>query len=300
MKTQAVPMPPVRAKWKRVLIDSAIARIVIFVALVLVIGTAMTVAYSIAGWKSLPVDGGPRIALDFLLRLVPMGVGYYVIVRFIERRRVDELGWRDMVPHLAIGILGGAALMAGVIGVLWLAGSYTVTAVNTGVLWLRSLLIFGLATGIAEEIIFRGVLFRIIDERWGLWPALTVSALFFGFAHASNANATLWSSIAIAIEAGILLGVVYHVTKSLWVCIGMHMAWNFFEGTVFGSAVSGIAARGSWLQPQFSGPDWLTGGSFGIEASVLTVLLSLAASFALLAARQRRRRENELQLQGAA
>jgi membrane protease YdiL (CAAX protease family) len=108
-----------------------------------------------------------------------------------------------------------------------------------------------------------------------------VSALLFGAARIANPGATLWSSAAIAIEAGLLFGLPYHVTRSLYVCMGLHAAWNFTQGTVYGIPVSGTSADG-WLVSSRTGPQWLSGGEFGAEASVLALTLCLLGSGALL------------------
>ncbi len=108
-----------------------------------------------------------------------------------------------------------------------------------------------------------------------------MSALLFGFGHAANPGASAWSSIAIAIEAGLLFGLLYHVTRSLWWCIGLHAGWNFVQGAVFGIPVSGIAVDGL-VDAQLQGPDWLDGGGFGAEASALTVLTCSIVTLLLL------------------
>lgn len=294
MTTEVVAMPDVRPAWKRWLVDSALARIVIFVLVTALIGTLMVVLMRGGlGWDGMPPHSWQKIVSDILVRVVTAVAAYGVIVRLIEKRRIEELAWRRLLPGSAIGVAGAMALIGGVIVVLWAAGAYRVTGTNGEVDWLRPLLVIGVATAVLEEIIFRGVLFRIVDEAWGLVPALAISALFFGGVHIKNPNADLWTSFAIAVEAGILLGAVYHVTRSLWVCIGLHAIWNFLAGTVFGSPVSGVRPSSSWLSAEFTGPEWLTGGSFGIEGSVLTVLFSLAASAALLAAHKRRTAQNE-------
>jgi uncharacterized protein len=281
------------AKWRYRLVESPLARIVIFILLAMAL---MAVAFGIVkvlGWAGNDISRAEKNAGILVRQIVPVLAAYLIVVRFIERRAVDELAWRRVLPDGLLGFAGGTALLGAVIGVLWLAGCYSVTGFGADVNWSTGLLVVGLGTGIAEEIIFRGVLYRIIEERLGFRWAIAISALFFGGVHIGNTGATLWTSFAIAVEAGVLLGVVYHVTRSLPACIGLHMAWNFLEGTVFGSAVSGVAPKASWLVPQFSGPEWLTGGAFGIEGSVLTVVLSLAASGVLLAAHQKRRADNE-------
>jgi membrane protease YdiL (CAAX protease family) len=145
--------------------------------------------------------------------------------------------------------------------------------------------------GVFEETLFRGILFRFLEEGFGSWIALTLTALFFGYSHWSNPNATLWSAIAIALEAGVLFGAVYMATRSLWVAMGLHTAWNFLQGTIFGVAVSGNGVPSdSLFQPIIQGNPWLTGGAFGIEASVIAVVLGLGLGsyFIVHAVRQKR------------
>ena len=279
-------------QWRHRLTRSALARIVIFAILAVALFLLTTLVVRALGWTA---DDAPRWAriTSFFLRQTVTTIGAYLVLVFlIEKRRPDELAPRKILPHGAAGLAGGTLLVGGVVGMLWLAGCYRVVGFGDDVRWVNGLLLTGLGTAIAEEIVFRGVLFRISEEGLGFGWALAISALFFGGLHIGNPGATLWTSFAIAVEAGVLLGVVYHVTRSLPVCMGVHMAWNFLEGTVFGSAVSGTAAKTSWLIPEISGPLWLTGGSFGIEGSVLTVAFSLIGSIALLAARRRRASDN--------
>ena len=204
-----------------------------------------------------------------VLMVLPYVLAYWMLVRLIERRPVSELGWRKL-PHLLFGILAALLLFGLLTLQLWSAGAYTITGIGDAPLW-SLFLLTAVLPGITEEIVSRGILFRLTEEGLGTWIALIVSALFFGFMHAGNPGATAWSSIAISIEAGLLFGLLYHVTRSLWWCIGLHAGWNFVQGAVFGIPVSGIAVDGL-LESQLQGPDWLDGGGFGAEASVLTVL----------------------------
>jgi membrane protease YdiL (CAAX protease family) len=279
------------SRTRRVL-EHPLSRIVLFLLMFGFMAFGVHLAVVQLGWAAKTAPEAQRIAAHLLRQVLPAIAAYLILVRLIEMRRPEELAWRKLLPHGAAGFAGGALLLASVIGVLWLAGAYRVVDLNPGVNWAMGVLVVGLGAGISEEIVFRGVVFRITDESLGLWPAIAISALFFGGVHMGNPNATLWTSAAIAVEAGILLGMVYHATRSLPVCIGLHMAWNLFEGTVFGSPVSGVPTRQSLFVPEFSGPDWLTGGSFGIEASVVTVGLCLAASATLLVAQRRRQAQN--------
>jgi membrane protease YdiL (CAAX protease family) len=108
------------------------------------------------------------------------------------------------------------------------------------------------------------------------------SAFLFGLVHITNPGGTLWASIAIAIEAGLLLGAAYKWSGTLWLPIGIHWAWNFSQGNLFGFLVSGQEAGESLLQAQIDGADWLTGGAFGAEASVVAVVVGLAVSVWLI------------------
>ena len=234
--------------------------------------------------------GLPRTDLSFdqvtplieALRLAPVVLAYWLLVRTIENRRVDELAARKAVPHVLFGIAGGAVVFSLVVGTLWALGAYVVDGVNRDVHWLGPILVMGVGAGVGEEIISRGVIFRIVEEGLGTWAALLLSAAVFGGLHIWNPNATAWSALAIALEAGLLFGLLYHVTRSLWVCMGAHAAWNVAQGPFYGIPVSGFEQRG-FLASHMQGPDWLTGGAFGAEASVVALGLCSVATAACLA-----------------
>jgi uncharacterized protein len=274
--------PPGAPRWQRWLLFSPLARIAIFTLMFVPFSFVMGGLFHLLGWGG---RNGPAIdhaMAQFLLRAVPPLLAYLLLVRLVERRPLTELALRSLLPAAAGGMLGGVLLFSAVVGVLTLLGSYHVSGVNPDAPWLPALLMVGLGAGIGEEIIARGVLFRIIEEGLGTWVALIGSALFFGAAHIANPGATLWSSGAIAIEAGLLFGLLYHVTRSLYVCMGLHAAWNFTQGTIYGIPVSGTTANG-WLVSTRSGPDWLSGGVFGAEASVIALAVCLLCTIALLA-----------------
>jgi uncharacterized protein len=259
--------------WKRWLWYSPLARIVMYALSVFLLSRGLGFIYSHLVPKG-SIDADWRSALGYLSAFVlPSLVVYLLLVKLIERRRMTELAPRQWTGVLK-GLVGGFLLFSASIGLLWLFGSYHVTGFNSQAAWFLALLSVGIGPGISEELIFRGVLFRISEEGLGTWGALLISALLFGGAHIMNPAATVWSSIAITVEAGLLFGMLYHLTRSLWPCMGLHAAWNFTEGTVYGVPVSGTHANG-WLVSKCTGPDWLSGGAFGTEASV--VMLSLCS-----------------------
>ena len=204
---------------------------------------------------------------------------YAVFVQWFEKHPARDIPRAKLVGDTAKGLAVGAGFMAAVVLVMTAFGLYRITGAGTDrPLAIISAFFLFLYVGVGEEILFRGVLFRWIDEKWGFVAALTVSALLFGAMHYGQPGATWWSSLAIAIEAGLLLGAAYKYSGTLWLPVGIHWAWNFVQGNVFGFQVSGGDAGKSLLQATVNGPDCLTGGAFGAEASIITVILGLGLS----------------------
>jgi membrane protease YdiL (CAAX protease family) len=225
--------------------------------------------------------------LSTLILIVAADLAYRLFVRVFEWRRASELGFRRTAGELAAGIAIGAALFAATVGALWLARSYRFVETGTR-LAVAAALPAAIRAGYVEEILLRGIVFRITEEGLGSWLALVISGGLFGLLHAGNPGATWVSTVAIALEAGVLLAAAYMVTQRLWLPIGIHFAWNFTQGGIFGLAVSGHQSTGL-LRGELSGPIWMSGGSFGAEASVLAVLICLlAGACLLLLARSRR------------
>ena len=201
--------------------------------------------------------------------------------KWTEKRKAADLPLRRLAGDTALGFGVGILFFILVTGCIALLGGYRVGSVNWD--WnalVRSLFMF-LVVGVGEVVLFRGIVFRMIDDRWGTAVGLIASALIFGFVHISNNNATVWSSLAIAVEAGLLLGAAYKWSGTLWVPIGIHWSWNYFQGPVFGFAVSGNGTQ-SLITPVIQGSDWLTGGSFGAEASIPAFVLGLALAIVFL------------------
>jgi len=231
-------------------------------------------------WLKLPP--GSTSLLDPLLALISIagaGAAYLLYVRLVERRTATELGLAGAGRELAAGVLIGGGLMALCVGVLWALGAYRVVGINPPLV-LVSALGAALFRGFVEELLLRGAGLRLGARLLGTWPALLVSAALFGLLHARNPGASVASTIGVA-AGGLLLGAAFLATGRLWLAAGLHGAWNFAQGGVFGLDVSGVPSIGL-LRGTLAGPELLTGGAFGIEASPLATLVCLTATAGLL------------------
>ena len=260
----------------------AVVRFLVFVV-VLVVGL---IASKLAANLLVPPAPSPLhhplLLLANLLSLALLLGLYILTVRWLERRRAVELDLRPGAPQLLAGAGIGLAAIATVFLLLWALGLATFGP-GTGLTGLGGGLVAALAAAVLEELLLRAVLFRILEEATGTTIAVAVSAVVFGLLHGLNPGATPVSTAAIAIEAGVLLALAYALTHNLWLAIGIHMGWNFAEGSLFGASVSGGAPEPSLFRATLSGPDLLTGGAFGPEASVVSVGVSLVASALLVA-----------------
>jgi hypothetical protein len=254
-------------------------------------GFGLLTAATVAGLQALAVPITPSVSTGLLAVCAVLTV--VAVTRLIERRTLAAigLGVRRCVRDWLRGAGVGAAYLCTAVGILAVLGGYRITGVAVAGPALVGGLVLHVLVGVFEETLFRGILFRFLEEGFGSWIALTITALFFGLSHLNNPHATLWSAIAIALEAGVALGAVYMATRSLWFAMGVHTAWNFLQGTIFGVAVSGNGApTESLFQPRMQGNPWVTGGAFGIEASVITVVVGLGVGIVCLvyAVRQQR------------
>jgi membrane protease YdiL (CAAX protease family) len=209
------------------------------------------------------------LALGVVTSVLAVGV-YAWVVRRTERRAPTEVVRAGAAARITRGALIGAGMFAAVIANIAFLGGYHVNGMGS-VTGAVGLLGFMAAAAVTEELVFRGVLFRIVEERTGTWIALLLTGVVFGLMHLFNPDASLWGAIAIAIEAGFMLAACYAATRSLWVPIGLHFGWNFAAGGIFSVVVSGNGQSKGLLNATTSGSALLTGGDFGPEGSLYTV-----------------------------
>jgi membrane protease YdiL (CAAX protease family) len=196
---------------------------------------------------------------------------YAAYVVCCERRRPHELSLRGAGREWCAGLAAGALLFMAVLGVLAVAGAYRITGYNGWTVF-HAVLPGMLVGALFEEVVFRALVFRILEESLGSWRALGISALVFGLMHYENPGAGPVGAMAVGLEAGVLLGAAFMLTRRLWLCTAIHLAWNAVQGGIFSVAVSGDARDGV-LRATLEGPAWLSGGQFGPEASIVAILL---------------------------
>jgi uncharacterized protein len=210
-------------------------------------------------------------------------ITYIFLFRLYEKRKIDELSTTHLGQNSVIGFFIGFAILSVAILIMYFGKAYKILSINP-VSFLVPALAIGISSAVFEEIIFRGIIFRIAEEKLGSIWALIISSSFFGFAHLFNQNSTIFSALAITIEAGLLLGAAYIYSKNLWLPIFIHFAWNFSEGGIYGAIISGNGLSKSWINCKISGPELLTGGAFGPENSLQALILGLIAGILFLLA----------------
>jgi membrane protease YdiL (CAAX protease family) len=202
---------------------------------------------------------------------------YIFLYRALEKRQITELSVSGLPRNLLLGMLVGFLFQSLVVLVMYLNGSYKIVAHNSFAAVVPALII-SISSGVLEEILCRGIILRIAEEKLGTLWALIISSLLFGGAHLANPGSSVYSALAISIEAGLFLGACYVYSRSLWLPIGLHFAWNFTEGGIYGGPVSGYDIQHSLFTARFSGSQYITGGAFGPENAVQALIIGLLAA----------------------
>ena len=162
---------------------------------------------------------------------------------------------------------------------------------------LAAALAIPLITAIGEELLFRAIMFRLLEEVFGSLLAVLLSAALFGVAHIANPGASPFTITALSIELGVMLALAYILTRNIWFPIAIHASWNFTQAFVFGLLNSGVRDPHTYLRTDLSGPRIITGGTFGPEGSVLILLLAMAVATTLYLAIRRTERWHPLRFQ---
>jgi membrane protease YdiL (CAAX protease family) len=262
-------------------VRSALLRLVVLFIVPLAAVIGAQAAVQAVSRASTGAAHGPAVLGAALLLSSGLASVYVALVHTLERRTPAELSLRRGLPLAAAGFTLGLAIFCTTYAVLWRLGyAQWLGFRQPAELFLP--LASAILAGVGEELIFRGGVFRTLEGSLGTGTALVLSAALFGGLHALNHGATWTSTVAIALEAGVLLGAAYCVSRSLWLPIGLHIGWNFTEGGLFGAAVSGGRPSQGLIHMPLTGPGWATGGAFGPEASLIAVGVCLTAASVLL------------------
>jgi membrane protease YdiL (CAAX protease family) len=277
MMEQALPAQPL---WLRIL-QFPLSRLI-------VLGVGL---FFLMGWTESRIQlfkDNPLLGIGITVGLALVGMAVYLAWgKFIERRAVTELSLPGAGREWAIGVLIGAGLYTVCVLLLMLLGMYRIEGFNP-VAYMIPALAMAVKSSVFEELIFRGVLFRSVEDMAGSWIAILVSSLVFGLLHLMNPGATIAGAVYISIEAGLLLAAAYLLTRRLWIAIGFHFAWNYVQSAVFSGVVSGGVSLPGLIKPKIEGPSLLTGGSFGMEQSLFALIFCTTAGVVMLLIAKRR------------
>jgi len=215
-------------------------------------------------------------------------LSYAFYVTKVEKRAVSELAlagaWRE---YSAGFVLGGLMVCVSLAGIAALGGLRALSVSPGGVFLLP--LLMHITVGLLEEVVMRGIFFRVVQESLGSWLALLASGLVFGAMHLVNDNVSALG-IADTAVAGVFFGAAFLLTGRLWLCAALHAGWNFFQDGVFSLSVSGHQVKQGLLVTELGGPDWLTGGAYGIEGSAVDLVFVVVASVVMVVLALRRGR----------
>jgi membrane protease YdiL (CAAX protease family) len=257
-----------RSLWRRV-VDFPIVAMLIALGL-LILG--LVVAYLVA--TNLPRPRGMGIEVTFDLVAIPIILLIYklVITRLGEQPR-DDLRLSGSMKPLGFGLAAGFLIFSLIVAVAGALGVYRITGAGDLRGLFTALVASAIFPAISEEIVFRGVLFRWLEEFGGSWVALILTSAFFGAGHLLNPNASPIAAVGIAFEAGVMLGAAYMLTRSLWLPMGIHAAWNFTQGEIYDIPVSGMPVHGI-VDARLCCNPLLTGNGFGLEASLIAMVIA--------------------------
>ena len=197
----------------------------------------------------------------------------WLFVRFIDRKPLESIGLtlKGYENDLRLGLGLGAGLIAIGFLILFILGYLSVDGFSFPIMSIILYLILFIVVSLHEEIMMRGYVLNNLMQSMNRYIALSISSVIFMSIHLLNPNISFLSVVNLFL-AGIVLGIYYIHKPNLWLPIGMHLTWNFFQGPIFGFEVSGIETK-SLIAQSVKGNEIITGGAFGFEGSILATIL---------------------------
>jgi uncharacterized protein len=265
---------------RQTVLHHPLTRLVAGLALTLGIGApAMFGAQSLLSHTALPPSDIDPIA-GTVFALLVCAVYIFLYQRY-EKRPVTELSTRHLTRYLTGGILLGAGLAAAVMLVQYLA--HVLTIINSRPfppilpnLWNT------FVNSIVAEVLIIGIFFRLTEKWLGSGLAILILVILFIVLHITAPGATTISAVAVSMHAAFLLGPSYVYTRSLWVPISIHFAWDFSYASLYGASINGYTIENSLLNTTTNGSDLLTGGYFGPQGSIQAAALCLLMGVIIL------------------
>ena len=258
-----------KSLWRRIVDYPLVAMVIAIVIVILCFTIGMLIAQFVV-----PPIPGLTIPMKFDLVSIPiLLLAYFLVIRHMGEYPRDDYRDPKWARNLGLGLAAGLAVFSAAVAVAAILGIYRIVGQGDASGLLPALLASAIFPAVSEELIFRGILFRWIEEWGGSWVALLVTSVLFGCAHLLNPHASPVAALGIALEAGVMLGAAYMLTRSLWLPMGLHAAWNFAQGEIYDIPVSGTNVHGL-VDARLSGPPLLTGDGFGLEASLIAIVVA--------------------------
>ena len=258
-------------------------RIIIFLIIAMAMSIGFNFIVKLLGGP--PEDRGISIVVRGVFVIFMGTVAVWISRIYLDKKSFKSLGIKYdslSIKDVLLGFFLSGTMIGTVFVILYLSGLLQVTELGwTGnelspilgiLLWFFGI---GVAVGWSEELVFRGYLLQNLRDGIGLVWAVLIMCVFYGVVHMSNPNSTLLSGALIAI-IGFLRIFGWLRSGQLWLSIGMHAGWNFFQGPVFGFQVSGME-NDSLLRHNLIGSDWISGGPFGPEAGIVVIPVIILA-----------------------
>lgn len=252
-----------------------LAHFLIFVLLI----SLFSVVFGMLAYFQPVNNSGTLLFASNLINFLAITLSVYIARGYFDRSSLSDLGLRwniQAARELSLGIAIAAVMMSGIFVALWLSGMLTIQSfawqtTDWGTVFSRlfDYLFIFILVGWNEELLTRGYWLQNLEQGINRPVAILLTSLVFSALHAANPNAS-WTSTLGLFAAGLFLAYGYTATNRLWLPIGLHIGWNFFEGVVFGFPVSGLNVF-RLIEIQVSGPAWLTGAEFGPEAGLIII-----------------------------
>lgn len=251
--------------------------------------TLLTIGFVLVLFFPVYTVGMHSLLLEAVIELASVAGATYIMTRFVNRKPFTAVGISlhpAMFREFTIGCLVGWLLMSGIMAVQVMLGFVAITrpilpwTTIAGIVFQGGALF--LVSAFFEELMFRGYMLQSLMSALTFLPAMLITSVIFLIAHASNPNVSIFGLVNIGF-ASVMFSFAYLKTRSLWLPLGLHFAWNFSQTTLYGFPTSGNefdAFRVFVVSTR--GPEWITGGSFGPEGGFLALLALVIGTMTLL------------------